>query len=159
VSMAIPAPCTHAAPTITVAQPASVPTARAVRFTAHVTNRDAALCGTQSFDISGSAPAGWTMTSSATTLAAGASADITIDVTPLSTATAGATLTFTATNAMMSAYSASTTAKLSIDCGRATPDLAVDASKANAIAIHVTNHDAAACGATSNFHMALTTDL
>jgi uncharacterized protein (TIGR03382 family) len=158
-SMAAPAPCTRAAPAISVAQPASIATAQPVRFVAHVTNRDPAVCSAQSFDVSASAPAGWTVTSATAALAPGASTDVSIDVAPLATATIGATLTFDATNAMMSAYTASTTAALVIDCGRVAPDLDVATSGDHEITVHVRNHDAAACGDTSTFHMAITTEL
>lgn len=158
-SMAVPPPCTHAAPSITVAQPAAVATLQPMRFVAHVTNRDPAACSAQAFDIAASAPAGWTVTAASTTLAAGASTDVSIDVTPHASATTGATVTFIATNSMMSAYTASTTATYTLDCGRVAPDLLVSVTGQHAIAIHVTNHDAATCGETSSFHMVMTTDL
>ncbi len=159
VSMAVPTPCTHVAPTITVAQPARVAMPQIVRYTARVTNRDPGACSAQSFDVSGSAPTGWTVTSASVSLASGASADVTIDVTPPSTATAGATLTFMATNAMMSAYSASTTASYTLDCGRATPDMVLDIAGPQMIGVRVTNHDDAACGPTSKFRITVTTEL
>jgi uncharacterized protein (TIGR03382 family) len=158
-SMSAPPPCTRAAPTITVSQPASVAAPQLVRYTARVTNRDAAACSAQTFDVAGSAPAGWTVTNATTTLAPGAFADISIDVTPIESATKGATVTFMATNAMMSAYTASATATYTIDCGRAAPDLDVEVSGVRAIVIHVVNNDAAACGATSTYHMAMSTNL
>lgn len=159
-SMAIPPACTHVAPAITVAQPAKVASAQPMRFVAHVTNRDPGSCSGQAFDVVASGPAGWTMTAASTgTLAAGASADVAIDVTPVAGAMTGATITFIATNSMMSAYTAQTTATYMLDCGRAAPDFVVAASGERAIAMHVTNHDAAACGETSTFHMVMTTDL
>lgn len=158
-SMAAPPACTHVAPSITVTQPARVATPQLVRYTARVTNKDPGACGAQTFDIAATAPAGWTVTAASTTLAAGAATDVVVDVTPPATATAGATITFSATNATMSAYTASATAMYTLDCGRAAPDLDVAASGARAIAVHVRNHDDAACGETSRFHMVVTTGL
>jgi hypothetical protein len=158
-SMSAPPACAHVAPAITVAQPASVATPQAMRFVAHVTNRDPAACSAQSFDIAATAPAGWTVTTASTSLAAGASTDVSIDVSAPAGAIAGATITFSATNAMMSAYTASTTATYSLDCGRHAPDLVAGTSGAHAIAIHVTNHDDATCGESSTYHMTITTNL
>ena len=158
-SMAEPAPCTHVAPTITVAQVARVVTPQLVRYTAHVTNRDPSACPAQAFDIGASAPAGWTMTTTSATLAPGATADVSIDVTPPATAITGTTVTFTVTNAMLSAYTASTTAAYTLDCGRGAPDLIVDTAGPQLIGVRVTNHDAAACGESSTFRMTVTTEL
>ncbi|MFN0253889.1 MAG: S8 family peptidase [Kofleriaceae bacterium] len=158
-SMSTPPPCTRTAPTITVSQPAPVAAPQLVRYMARVTNRDAAACSAQKFDIAGSAPAGWTVTSASTTLVPGAFADVAIDVTPVAAATSGATVTFMATNAMMSAFAASATATYTIDCGRAAPDLDVEVSGVRAIVIRVANNDAATCGATSTYHLAMSTDL
>lgn len=158
-SMSVPPPCTHAAPTITVGQTPRVATAQLVRYTARITNRDPAACGAQVFDVSGSAPAGWTVTTASATLAPGASTDVSIDVTPPAGTLTGATVTFIATNAMMSAYTASATAAYTLDCGRAAPDMVLDIAGPQMIGVRVTNHDDAACGATSRFRITVTTQL
>jgi subtilisin family serine protease len=158
-SMAAPLPCTHVAPAITVAQPARVATPQLVRYTARVTNRDPSACNAQPFDIAGSAPAGWTVTNATATLEPGASTDVNIDVTPPASAITGATVTFMVTNAMMSAYTASTTAPYALDCGRAPPEMVLDVAGPQMIGVRVTNHDDAACGATSTFRITVTTEL
>lgn len=158
-SLVAPSPCTHAAPTISVTQPAAVATPRELHFVARVTNRDPGACAAQKFDLSITAPDGWDVSSANITLAAGASADVDLDVTPADGARVGAMLTFTATNAMLSAFSASATAKYDIDCGRAEPDMVLDTPGSQLIGVRVTNHDAAACGTTSTFRVSVTTDL
>lgn len=158
-SMAVPPACKHQSPSITVMQPAKVATPEPMRFAVRITNRDSGACLAQTFDISATPPAGWTATTATASLAAGGSTDVSLDITPPATATAGASITFTATNAMMSAYATSAIAMYTLDCGRAAPDLVLDTPGDHLIGVRVTNHDDAACGASSTFGMTVTTDL
>jgi gametolysin peptidase M11/alpha-galactosidase-like protein len=107
-----PSVCTNTAPLVSMSpiqsQPAKAGTA--VSYTVTVSNADGTACAPSTFNLSSVVPAGWTVafSSPSLTLAPGASASTTIQVTSPATATDGAyPVSAAATNASDSSKSAS----------------------------------------------------
>ncbi|MGH8077544.1 MAG: NEW3 domain-containing protein, partial [Lysobacter sp.] len=84
--------CTRAAPAISLTGPtAAVVAGTNVTYTVSLTNKDSSACANTSFNLARTVPANWTGTLSASsvTLAPGASANATLNVKSVSSATAG----------------------------------------------------------------------
>jgi uncharacterized membrane protein len=165
-AVAEPAPtCVRAAPSLSVSGPGTaVPAGTSVDYTVSIDNNDSSACATTSFSLAGSVPAGWTGTLAATSLsvAPGASASTTLNVTSATDASPGDyTLGAGVSSAVGSVHTASASASYAVAvpaplCTRAAPSMsltgpsaAVPAGTSVDYTITLGNNDSSACATTS----------
>jgi hypothetical protein len=113
------AACNRSNPSVVVSssQSTSVAAGTPVTYTVAVTNNDSTGCGSSTFNLQNSVPAGWTGTlaSSSLSISAGSASSTTLTATSQSTATAGSySVGATATNAASSTNSGSGSAIYSV---------------------------------------------
>jgi uncharacterized repeat protein (TIGR01451 family) len=165
-TVAAPAPvCTRAAPTIELSgSTSSVPAGSAITYTLALTNNDSEACTTTSFSLARSVPSGWTGTLTATTLslAPGASATTTLDVTSNANAAPGGyTIGAGVSSNVGAVHTANASAIFTVTapppaCSRAAPTIdlggsanAVPAGSVVTYTLDVSNNDSSACAATT----------
>jgi hypothetical protein len=160
--------CTVAAATISVSpQQQSGPAGTSRDYTVTVRNNDSAVCASSQFDLSATAPAGWSaiLSSSRLSLPPGQTGSAVLTLT--STATANATsytARIDASDVMDNRHDASATASYLVEaqCETGTPTVSLSPSSQNGdpgttlnYELTITNRDSAAC-TSSTFDIALT---
>jgi uncharacterized membrane protein len=165
-AIAAPAPvCVPAAPSLSLVGPnTAVPAGTSVEYTVSLGNNDSNACAATSFSLAESVPPGWTGTLAATSLsvAPGASASTTLNVTSASDASPGDyNLGAGASSAVGNVHPASASASYAVAapapvCTRAVPSLsvsgpstAVPAGTSVDYTVSLGNNDSSACATTS----------
>jgi len=166
-------PCVNANPTVTLspAQNPSVQPGTTVTYVIAVKNNDNSSCNSSTFRLSDSVPTGWTATlgvsSSSLTIAAGAQASTSLNVTSPATATGGSyNLSGSALNTTYASSNYSGTASATYvvaggsTCTHSNPTVTMSPAQSASVAagtpvnflVVVKNNDSAACS-TSNFNL------
>ncbi|MFT3927754.1 MAG: NEW3 domain-containing protein [Myxococcales bacterium] len=158
--VATPAPCTRAAPTLSLSPSSQSGSAGAqLSYTGTLKNNDSATCSSGTFTLTSSVPASFTATldSSSLTVAAGASSSVSFKVTSPANATAGTnSVSVTASNATSGSATGSAGYEVSVPCTRTAPSVVLSPSTQSGApgakltyTVTVTNNDTVECAAQS----------
>ncbi len=157
----ISAPCTRTNPGVSIS-PASQTgnPGQTLSYTVTIINYDSSDCGSSTFNLTKSCPAGWTcnLSSNSITISPnGSSGAVSLSVTSPVAATAGNyTVSVTAQNSAATSYTGTGSATYSIVCNRSNPTVTPTNSPqignpgdVKTFTFNITNNDTAGCGASS----------